>query len=122
LSVLFRRDAAGRLIFDAERARAISRALAEGKVDRGLPKLTKVDEGLPNDRIGETNPNPSERGRNLSPRQLAGARLIAQGVSTPEVAAKLGVSRQAVWKWTRLQAFRDEVRALHRVLAARGIG
>jgi hypothetical protein len=69
----------------------------EPKVDAGLPELTPAEE--------------------LSPRQLAGARLLASGHSTADVARALRITRQAVWKWTRITAFREEVKTLHRLMA-----
>src|SRR5439155_23822677 len=77
-----------------------SNAQNEPKVDPSLPALTAVDV--------------------LSPRQLAGARLLAAGRSTSDVARELRITRQAVWKWTRIPEFRQELTALHRLLATRG--
>ena len=50
----------------------------------------------------------------LTPRQLAAARLVAQGRSVPDVATELGLSRSTVWRWTRDGSFRAELRRLHR--------
>jgi hypothetical protein len=54
----------------------------------------------------------------LTPRQLAAARLIAAGRSIANAAADLGLNRTTVWRWTREPAFREELRQLHRHLAA----
>jgi hypothetical protein len=82
-------------------------------VDQSLPSLTSVDVRLPQSRNDKTNPP-----RPLPPRQLAGARLIASGIPVTSVAAKLGVTRQAVWKWHTSERFRAEVMRLHERLNA----
>ncbi|MGB7160228.1 MAG: helix-turn-helix domain-containing protein [Tepidisphaeraceae bacterium] len=55
----------------------------------------------------------------LSPQQLAAARLLARGRKVADVAAELGVTRQALWKWRRRPPFAAEVRRLHELLARR---
>jgi hypothetical protein len=46
--------------------------------------------------------------------------LLARGRTPPAVAAELGVSRQAVWQWTRNPHFAAELRRLHDLLARSG--
>ena len=90
-------------------------------VDARLPQLTPVDARLRIARIGKTNPPPSPQhqgGRvsTLSTQQLAAARLLACGRAPTEVAAELGVTRQALWKWRRRADFDAEVFRLHECL------
>ena len=60
---------------------------------------------------------PPSAASELSPRQLAAARLIACGRKPADVAAELGLSRTGLWKWRRLPAFVAELRRLHETLA-----
>jgi DNA-binding CsgD family transcriptional regulator len=89
-------------------------------VDAGLQQLTPVDARLPEARIGKTNPptprTPRPRMSTLSPQQLAAARLLACGRSPAEVAAEIGISRQALWKWRGRADFDAEVFRLHECL------
>src|SRR5688500_19882449 len=89
-------------------------------VDPRLPGLTTVNRGLPNAANGKTNP-PSRAGPDpsLTTQKLAAARLLAWGRTTPQVAAELGISRQAVWKWRRNSAFVAEVRRIHERISLR---
>ena len=50
-------------------------------------------------------------------RQLAAARLVVQGLSSSEVARRIGTIRQTINRWKRLPAFGGEVRRLHEMLA-----
>ena len=86
---------------------------AAPRVDIRLPQVTAVNPSSPPRPIHKTNPNP------LTPRQLAAARLIAQGCAVSRVAAELQVTRQAVWKWRRVPAFGAELLRLHELLARR---
>jgi DNA-binding CsgD family transcriptional regulator len=52
----------------------------------------------------------------LTPRQLAAARLLAQGIKPRDVATHLKITRQGLWKWRRDAAFAAEVRRLHELL------
>ena len=85
-------------------------------VDLGLRPLTPVDAGLHPTPLEKTNPP----GRDLTPRHLAAARLIALGRRPSDVATELGVTRQALWKWTKHPAFAAEVRRLHERLTFAG--
>jgi hypothetical protein len=49
----------------------------------------------------------------LTPRQLAAARLIAAGRTLPEVALELRLNRSTIWRWTRDPTFQAELRRLH---------
>jgi hypothetical protein len=84
-------------------------------VDARLPELTSVDAGLPDPQICKTNPIRSDA--TLSPRQLAAARLLAQGRTVSDVATELRMTRQGLWKWRRLPAFGAELRRLHELLS-----
>jgi len=53
----------------------------------------------------------------LSARQLAAARLMARGIKPGEVAARLKITPQGLWKWRRMPAFVAELRRLHELLA-----
>jgi predicted DNA-binding protein (UPF0251 family) len=53
----------------------------------------------------------------LSTRQLAATRLVMQGLSSSEVARRIGTIRQTINRWKRLPAFAGEVRRLHEMLA-----
>jgi transposase-like protein len=48
---------------------------------------------------------------------LAAARLVARGRTVSQIAAEMGISRQALWKWRRQEAFVIEVRRLHELLS-----
>lgn len=87
-------------------------------VDARLPQLTPVDTRLPNSRNDKTNP-PNHPGAVLHPRQLAAARMIAQGFKPVDVATALKLTRQGLWKWRRSPAFAAEVARLHQLLIAR---
>jgi len=52
----------------------------------------------------------------LSEQQLAAARLLACGCAPKAVAAAIGISRQALWKWRRRADFDAEVFRLHECL------
>jgi hypothetical protein len=52
----------------------------------------------------------------LSSRQLAAARLLACGCAPVKVAAELGMTRQALWKWRRQPDFDAEIFRLHECL------
>ena len=96
-------------------------------VDRRLPQVSPDDRGLPNSRICKSNPRPvrehepldacGQSPGDLSPRQLAAARLIARGCKPADVAAAMKISRQGLWKWRRIPAFIAELRRLHETLA-----
>ena len=49
----------------------------------------------------------------MSPRHRAVARMLAEGKTNPQIAAALGVTRQAVWKWSRMPAVVAEVDRTH---------
>ena len=85
-------------------------------VDTGLRPLTPVD-AMQRKRASEkTNPPPRPRASTLAPQQLAAARLLACGRSPAEVAAEIGITRQALWKWRRRADFDAEVFRLHECL------
>src|SRR5438045_2035186 len=97
-------------------------------VDPRLPQLTPVDASLPPKPAARSKPSPPDSTQNskiedttdnldLSPRQLAAARLIAGGRRPGEVARRLGMTRQGLWKWRRLPQFAREVRRLHERIA-----
>ena len=96
-------------------------------VDRRLPQVTPGDRSLPNSRICKSNPRPvgerepldacGQSPGDLSPRQLAAARMIARGCKPADVAAAMKISRQGLWKWRRTPAFIAELRRLHELLA-----
>jgi len=66
-------------------------------------------------KTSKTNPNsPADP---LSPRQLAAARLVCQGMRTIYVARELTTTVQTVNRWRRMPAFAHEVRRLHELLA-----
>jgi Homeodomain-like domain len=71
--------------------------------------------GLTADEIGETNP-PAHSGaraaRELSPRQLAAARLLARGHGTMRVSGRLGVNRHTIARWKRDPLFAAELQRL----------
>jgi hypothetical protein len=109
-------------------AAALSSAVGAA-VDKSLHKLTQVDISLPRERFEKTNPpgrpnpaSPTPRRKlaatSLSPRQLAAVRLFAAGTSVAEVAGRLKVSRQSLWKWRRQPAFAEEIRRVHQQLVA----
>lgn len=85
--------------------------------DSSLRRLTPVDAGFRNRTVEETNPTQAivndVMAAELSPRQLAAVRLIASGLAATEVARKLGMTRQGLWKWRRMPIFAQEVRRLH---------
>jgi hypothetical protein len=85
-------------------------------VDAGLRQLTPVDVSLPVSHPGKTKPPSSPPVAALSSRQLAAARLLACGRCPAEVAAELGITRQALWKWRRRADFAAEVFRLHECL------
>jgi DNA-binding NarL/FixJ family response regulator len=105
--------AARKLAIETSIAEVTSRLLrnATPMIDAGLQKLTKVDRGSPPRANGKTNPPQS-----LRPRGLAIARLLAEGRTTSQIAAVLGVTRQAVWKWSRRPEVLAEVRHAHTLL------
>lgn len=82
-------------------------------VDAGLQKLSKVNESLPPRANGKTNPP-----RPLRPRGMAIARLLAQGKTATEIATALGVTRQAIWKWSRRPEIITEVNRAHAAMLA----
>ena len=104
---------------------ANSNFFGSARVDARSPGLTEVDRGLPNRGIRKTNPNlesatpaitaiaASQVTSHLSARQLAAARFIASGVKAADVAAKLHISRQGLWKWRRTPQFAAQTRRLH---------
>jgi hypothetical protein len=65
-------------------------------------------------------PTPLPADVTLTPRQLAAARLIAGGMSLPDVAAELTLNRSTVWRWTRDPTFQAELRRLHLRWSERG--
>ena len=82
-------------------------------VDPRLPQLTPVDASLPPKPVARSKPPrdvPAEipkledaiNNLELSPRQLAAVRMIAGGRTPDEVARKLGMTRQGLWKWRRM--------------------
>ena len=102
--------AARKLAIETSIAQVTSQILrdAAAGVDADLQKLTKVDRSLPRPANAKTNPS-----RSLRPRGLAIARLLAQGKTASEVAASLGVTRQAIWKWSRRPEVIAEVNRAH---------
>jgi len=88
-------------------ARAVSSV-----VDGCLPPLTGVDRRLPNVRNDGTKPK-VVAARPATPRHLAVARMLADGKTNPQIAVALGVTRQAVWKWSRMPAVIAEVARTH---------
>jgi DNA-binding NarL/FixJ family response regulator len=103
--------AARKLAIETSIAQVASQILRDAStaVDADLPKLTKVDQSLPRRANAKTNPP-----RSLRPRGLAIARLLAQGRTASEVASTLGITRQAVWKWSRRPDVSAEVDRAHR--------
>jgi hypothetical protein len=95
-------------------------------VDPSLPQLTPVDACLPSKPAARSKPIPTEIakvedatiGSELSPRQLAAARMIARGRTPADVAQELGMTRQGLWKWRRMPHFAREVRRLHERISA----
>jgi DNA-binding NarL/FixJ family response regulator len=81
-------------------------------IDGGLPPLTGVDRCLPKSRDAKTNP-PKASDARMRSRHLAVARMIAEGKTNPQIATALGVTRQAVWKWSRMSEVIAEVRRTH---------
>lgn len=67
-------------------------------------------------------PAAEQPGDGLTPRQLAAVRALLGGEPLPAAAARLGVSRQTLWRWSRKPAFVAELRRLHALLAASGAG
>jgi DNA-binding NarL/FixJ family response regulator len=102
--------AARKLAIETSIAQVTSQILREAAagVDADLQKLTKVDGSSPRRADAKTNP-----ARSLRPRGLAVARLVAQGKTASEVAASLGITRQAVWKWARRPEVMAEVHRAH---------
>src|SRR5215212_5625468 len=59
-------------------------------------------------------PGNASPSRKLKPRQQHAAQLLAEGLGPIEVASRLHVSRQAVWRWQQIDeflAFQDRCRA-----------
>src|SRR4051812_2308251 len=52
----------------------------------------------------------------LTSRQLAAARLVAQGLRSSEIAARLGTIPQTVNRWKHLPQFQAELRRVHDML------
>jgi len=75
------------------------------------PGATARNATQPNRATCETNPIPTDD--RFDPRQLAAARLLASGRSTPDVARELNLNRTTVWRWQRDPAFRAELRRIH---------
>jgi DNA-binding NarL/FixJ family response regulator len=92
-------------------AAKLARAVAP-VVDGCLPPLTAVDRRLPDSRNAKTNP-PTVPDARLRARHLAVARMMVDGKTNPQIAAALGVTRQAVWKWSRLPSVVAEVERAH---------
>ena len=57
-------------------------------------------------------PNPE-----LTPRQLAAARMLLQGMQPAAVAVELSTTHQTINRWQRLPEFGAELRRLHEMLA-----
>lgn len=56
----------------------------------------------------------------LSPKREKAARLVALGGrDVEEIAAKVGVTRQSLWKWSKLPEFQARVREVEAELAAK---
>jgi hypothetical protein len=104
-------------------------------VDARLRPLTSVNSGLPpikSDKtkpfgapstLGQSSELPHPPSQNLSPRQLAAARLLARGMLQNDVARELRMTRQGLWKWRRMPAFAAELQRLHeRLLVAGKLG
>jgi hypothetical protein len=93
--------------------------------DAHLARLTAVDVRLPNSQMRGTNPRPTAdlpaevalEAIDLSPRQLAAARMLARGCKPADVAQTMKITRQGLWKWRRQPAFIAELRRLHELLA-----
>lgn len=80
-------------------------------VDGCLPPITGIDRGLPKSANAKAKPPTGVRA--MTPRKLAVARMLTQGMSSVQIASALGVSRQAVWRWSREEAVVKEVDRLH---------
>src|SRR5690242_11599593 len=92
---------------------------AIGGEDNGCPQMSpdvsKCPQMSATVRVDKTNP-PDQQ---LTARQRAATRAIAQGASVGEVAALLRVSRRTLARWQQLPAFREELLRLHRRAARR---
>ena len=55
----------------------------------------------------------------LSTRQLAAVRWVMQGLSSSDVASRIGTTRQTVNRWKRDPIFAAEVRRLHEALCGK---
>jgi hypothetical protein len=64
-----------------------------------------------------TNPTPRDK-MELTPRQVAAARLLALGRCGRAVAAEIGVNEHTVTRWRRVPAFATEVRRQHELVLA----
>ena len=87
--------------FNPNASSKLARAVAS-VVDGHLPPLTAVDRHLPKPEKSKTNPPQPATPvpARLSPRLRAVARLMAEGKTNPQIAVALGVTRQAIWKWS----------------------
>ena len=96
--------------------RLLNSKITPRSVDERLPQLTSVDAGLPHSHFDKTNP-PRSHDPGLSPKQLAAARMLVQGLNPSAVATHLKITRQGLWKWRRQPAFAGEIHRLHDLLA-----
>ena len=69
--------------------------------------------------VDKSNPTPSGV-RPLTSRQLAAARLVAQGMRSAEVAGRLKTIPQTINRWKKLPAFDAELQRLHERLVLHG--
>jgi hypothetical protein len=87
------------------------------------PDATPCNVVQQNSPVAKTNPpstfsdSQQVSATSLTPRQLAAARLLAEGRSIANVSDALGLNRSTVWRWTRDVAFRVELRELNRRLS-----
>lgn len=95
--------------------RPTSSPVPRATVDPRRQALTQVDARLQQSQTATTNPMPSAEGirTTLNARQLAAARLLACGRRPADVAAELGITRQALWTWRRRADFRGELIRVH---------
>src|SRR5438045_3836037 len=73
-------------------------------MSQNVPKCPEMS--YPKAQISKSNP---PRSRGLSPRQLAGVRLLLAGHSAGAVARALGVDRRTVFRWRQSATFAAEM-------------
>jgi hypothetical protein len=81
---------------------------------QGVPPRSKAFQNTQN---AKTNPSPiGQPPADLTPRQLAAARLLLEGLSAEQTAIRLGTTRQTVNRWKHVPAFAHELRRLNEVM------